>query len=546
MKGRTVVAMIISILLSLTCFAGLHAAEVKLTASDGAIYLFGISVSIYGDYAIVGAPVDVSGIGSAYIFQVSDGTQLARLTASDGEANDFFGVSVSIYGDYAIVGAYQDDSNKGSAYIFEKPVGGWTNMTETAKLTASDGLADDYFGNSVSIYGDYAIVGAYQDDSYKGSAYIFEKPVGGWTNMTETAKLTASDGEANDCFGISVSIYGDYAIVGAPGDDSNKGSAYIFEKPGGGWTNMTQTAKLTASDGLADDCFGFSVSIYGDYAIVGAYQDDSKGSAYSFLRSGGSWHEKKKQTASDGAAGDLFGNSVSIYGDYAIVGARQDDSYKGSAYIYYSIDDLSLPVELSAFTATISGDNVILKWRTETETNNVGFSIYRSEAKDGKYTRVAFVSGAGSTPMPTDYQFIDQNAEAGKTYFYYLEDVDVTGEKNKSNTIKVVVPPAKPAQPIPKVFRLLQNYPNPFNPETWIPFDLAADANVIIRIYDMNGQLVRQFDLINQKAGSYLDKKTAAYWNGKDQLGQSVSSGIYFYTLKAGDFVATRRMVILK
>jgi hypothetical protein len=309
---------------------------------------------------------------------------------------------------------------------------------------------------------------------------------------------------------------------------------------------MTQTAKLTASDGLADDCFGFSVSIYGDYAIVGAYQDDSKGSAYSFLRSGGSWHEKKKQTASDGAAGDLFGNSVSIYGDYAIVGARQDDSYKGSAYIYYSIDDLSLPVELSAFTATISGDNVILKWRTETETNNVGFSIYRSEAKDGKYTRVAFVSGAGSTPMPTDYQFIDQNAEAGKTYFYYLEDVDVTGEKNKSNTIKVVVPPAKPAQPIPKVFRLLQNYPNPFNPETWIPFDLAADANVIIRIYDMNGQLVRQFDLINQKAGSYLDKKTAAYWNGKDQLGQSVSSGIYFYTLKAGDFVATRRMVILK
>jgi hypothetical protein len=167
-------------------------------------------------------------------------------------------------------------------------------------------------------------------------------------------------------------------------------------------------------------------------------------------------------------------------------------------------------------------------------------------ATSGNYTKIGFVSGAGNTAMLTNYQFTDKKAESGKTYFYYFEDIDIAGERSKSDIIKVVVPSAKPAQPIPKAFRLLQNYPNPFNPETWIPFDLAADANVIIRIYDMNGQLVRQFDLINQKAGSYLDKKTAAYWNGKDQLGQSVSSGIYFYTLKAGDFVATRRMVILK
>ena len=95
-------------------------------------------------------------------------------------------------------------------------------------------------------------------------------------------------------------------------------------------------------------------------------------------------------------------------------------------------------------------------------------------------------------------------------------------------------------------FALLQNFPNPFNPETWIPFDLAADASVTIRIYDVKGQLVRQLDIGKQKAGRYLDKNKAAYWNGKDQFGQSVSSGIYFYTLKAGSFMATRRMVILK
>jgi len=93
---------------------------------------------------------------------------------------------------------------------------------------------------------------------------------------------------------------------------------------------------------------------------------------------------------------------------------------------------------------------------------------------------------------------------------------------------------------------LLQNYPNPFNPETWIPFDLAADATVSIRIYDVKGELVRQLDIGRQESGRYFDKGNAAYWNGKDQLGQSVSSGLYFYMLKAGSFTATRRMVILK
>jgi bacillopeptidase F (M6 metalloprotease family) len=156
--------------------------------------------------------------------------------------------------------------------------------------------------------------------------------------------------------------------------------------------------------------------------------------------------------------------------------------------------------------------------------NNAGFAIYRSEEEDGKYTKIAFVDGAGNSAMPRNYRFVDKNAEAGKTYYYYLEDIDIQGEKNKSRTIKVVVPLAKPVQPIPKEFRLLQNYPNPFNPETWIPFDLAADANVTIRIYSVKGQLIRQLDIGKQKAGSYLDKKTAAYWNGKDQLGQSVSS----------------------
>ena len=174
------------------------------------------------------------GRGSAYVF-IRDGTtwsQQAKLTASDGATSDYFGSSVGISGDYAIVGANYDDdkgSASGSAYIFKRDGTAWT---EQVKLTASDGAAGDWFGTSVSISGDYVLVGASYDDdggSDSGSAYIFKREATVWT---EQVKLAASGGAAVDYFGCSVSISGDYVIVGACGDDSYRGSAYVFKRDG--------------------------------------------------------------------------------------------------------------------------------------------------------------------------------------------------------------------------------------------------------------------------------------------------------------------------
>ena len=319
----------------------------KLTASDGVgVDLFGYSVSVSGDTVVVGASRDDSQKGSAYVFVKPSGgwsnmTQTAKLTASDGVGDDYFGYSVSASGDTVVVGASCDDSQKGSAYVFVKPSGGWSNMTQTAKLTASDGVGDDYFGHSVSASGDTVVVGASRDDSLKGSAYVFVKPSGGWSNMTQTAKLTASDGVGVDFFGISVSVSGDTLVVGACNDDSYQGSAYVFVKPSGGWSNMTQTAKLTASDGAADDEFGSSVSVSGDTVVVGASDDDSdQGSAYVFVKPSGGWSnmtQTAKLTASDGVGDDYFGSSVSVSGDTVVVGAYGDDdngSSSGSAYVF--------------------------------------------------------------------------------------------------------------------------------------------------------------------------------------------------------------------
>ncbi len=251
--------------------------------------------------------------GSAYVFVRSGTTwsQQAKLTAFDAAAIDQFGYSVAISGDTAIVGAYGDDdagSASGSAYVF---VRSGTTWSQQAKLTALDAAASDQFGYSVAISGDTAIVGAYLDDdagSASGSAYVF---VRSGTTWSQQAKLTASDGAASDLFGYSVAISGDTAIVGAYGDDdagSDSGSAYVFVRSGTTWS---QQAKLTALDAAAVDCFGYSVAISGDTAIVGAYLDDdagsASGSAYVFVRSGTTWSQQAKLTASDGAASDQFG-----------------------------------------------------------------------------------------------------------------------------------------------------------------------------------------------------------------------------------------------
>ncbi|HBO44685.1 MAG TPA: hypothetical protein DD670_12285, partial [Planctomycetaceae bacterium] len=356
----------------------------KLTASDGAASdLFGFSVSVSGKVAIVGAYQDDdmgSNSGSAYIFENigSDWVQLAKLTASDGVTGDYFGSRVAVSGSVAVVGAYQDDdkgSNSGSAYIFEDTGSGWIQV---AKLTAADGAASDNFGNAVAIEGNTVLVAAYQDDdkgSNSGSVYVFRNTGSSWV---QNAKLTADDGAASDWFGSSVAISGSLVIVGANGDDdkgSASGSAYIFESTDSGWV---QAAKLMADDGAANDWFGYSVSISGGKAVVGAYQDDDKGSnsgsAYIFESADSGWVQVAKLTADDGVADDHFGSSVSISDSMAMVGAYGDDDKgadSGSAYIFHGGGSVWPPAaKLSAadgaashwfgYSVAISGNTAIV------------------------------------------------------------------------------------------------------------------------------------------------------------------------------------------
>ena len=355
---------------------------------------FGLLVAVSGDTVVVGAPYEDSNAtgvngdesdssaqyaGAAYVF-VRNGrtwTQQAYLKASNTEPGenrgDFFALSVAVSGDTVVVGARDEDSNatgvdgdqsdnsalnSGAAYVF---VRNGTTWTQQAYLKASTPGGGDDFGRSVAVSGDTVVVGAFGESSsatgvdgdqsdnsaeYSGAAYVF---VRNGTTWTQQAYLKASNTEAGDGFGFSVSVSGDTVVVGSPfefsnatgvnGDPSdnsatNSGAAYVFVRNG---TNWTQQAYLKASNTETWDGFGSSVAVSGNTVVVGAtYEDsnargvngnqsdnsaDTSGAAYVFVRNGTNWSQQAYLKASNADMYDNFGSSVSVSGDSVVVGA---------------------------------------------------------------------------------------------------------------------------------------------------------------------------------------------------------------------------------
>ncbi len=319
--------------------------EEQLLASDAAeADLFGFAVAISDDVALIGAKLDDDQgfqSGSAYVFRFNGLTwvQQQKLLASDGSSGDIFGSAVSVSGDVAIIGAWQDDHNgtdSGSAYVFRFNGSAWV---EEQKLLASDGAAYDKFGLSLAVSDDVAVIGAYADDdhgSLSGSAYVFRFNGSTWV---QEQKLVASDGAAYDLFGSAVAVTGDVVLIGSRQDDdngTNTGSVYVFRFNGASWIEQT---KLLASDQAPGDMFGGSVAISGDAVVIGAAADDdngtNSGSAYVFRHDGSTWIEEAKLLASDGVTSyDKFGSSVAISGDVAVVGVPEAGTATGSAYVF--------------------------------------------------------------------------------------------------------------------------------------------------------------------------------------------------------------------
>jgi hypothetical protein len=329
----------------------LSEAQVKLLPSDGTPFgHFGNHVAVSGDTAVVGAPKmhqsALTGVGAAYVFTRAGNTwtEQAKLTPSDGLPGDRFGWAVGISGGTIVVSALWDDIgpnvDQGSAYVFTRADGRWT---EQAKLTSADGAPSDEFGMSVAVSDTDVIVGATPfaeaaaESPFQGSAYVFTRTAAGWSQQE---KLITSDHAAADGFGMRVGIDHDTAVVGASGGAGGQGSAFVYTRTDGDWSERQE---LTASGA---DQFGFWLDIDGDTIVVGAPAGDTGGSAYVFTWTGGEWTEQQRLTASDATGkadnprdGDYFGRSVAVSGDTIVVGAQFDDigtqtNGQGSAYVF--------------------------------------------------------------------------------------------------------------------------------------------------------------------------------------------------------------------
>jgi hypothetical protein len=292
----------------------------------------GIAMSKDGNTVVVGAP----GESAAYVYvKPSDGWQTtqnytAKLT--NGRPGRLFGSGVGISGDTIVVS--MNDGERGAAFVFEKPEGGWQSTSNYVAMLYSESSGTLGFG-AVAIDGDTIVAAGWQAGAQVG---VFVKPAGGWRTTTETAVLRPSSVQPGQSFGPDLAISGSTIIVGGYYSDgaNSAGSAFIYVKPAGGWVNSTETADLTPSDGFPWEGFGISVSIDGETAVVGAWENNvGAGAAYVFTQPSDGWQsmtETAKLTASNTGLNSWFGYQVAICGPFVAVGAGLQGL--GFSYVY--------------------------------------------------------------------------------------------------------------------------------------------------------------------------------------------------------------------
>ncbi|MEN8194445.1 MAG: T9SS type A sorting domain-containing protein [Bacteroidota bacterium] len=479
MKLKIIIYILTSILSSSVFFGQSDLVEIqKLIVSDiSELHLFGFEVGVSGDYAVLGSVGYDNLQGAAYVYKRNGETweEIKQLTASDGAAENQFGLAVAIDGDYIVVGSYDNMTNYyGGAYVFHKDEGGADNWGEVTKLTSPEGGYDEFFSETVAIYGDFIAVAAKNQNQSTGAIYMYHNNAGVWDYHS---KLVASDGDSYDNFGFSVEIYGNYLITGAWLDEElafDAGSAYIYKYENDVWL---EHKKLLAFDGAESDYYGWDVSIYEDLIAVSATWDDDggdyTGSVYLYQKDQGgadNWGFIKKLTAFDtNNDGDQFGFSVSINDTYALCTTHADDDHgnnSGAAYL---------------FGRNTGGDD---NWGSISKliASDAGEEKYFGHAcdLDGNYAFIA--------PRHHDADWVNLTDQAA-TYVFAPENLSI----EESKLINAVV------------------FPNPANDVVTVK---GVDLNEV-KIFDIQGKILFEQDSINEQieidilnfeSGTYLVK----------------------------------------
>jgi hypothetical protein len=380
----------------------------KISSNDGATDdQFGWTMAVAGNTALISAPNTTigthAGQGSVYVFTRTDAgwVQTQKLTANDGGESDAFGISVALAGSTAIIGAPNNNSFRGAAYVFQLTGGTWV---QTQKLVASDGTDFNQFGWSVAQNSRVALIGSigatFGVNTSQGAVFAFEQTGGTWN---ETQKFSSADGVSGDSFGWSIGLEGENAVVGTGfvtvnGNDF-QGAAYTFRRTGSVWS---ETQKLTADNGDAFDFFGLAVALEGNNILIGAdgaatdgNPFSNQGAVYRFTRSDAGWSLTQTLSASDGESSDSFGTSIALQRGTALIGATGvtvDGAESAGAAYVFETSDHTM-VETQKLTASDPGENNYYGWSGAVSGKSVFVGAYIATADGHERQGAVYVQG---------------------------------------------------------------------------------------------------------------------------------------------------------
>jgi hypothetical protein len=538
---------------------------------------FSVALSADGNTALVGGPADNSWIGAAFVFTRTNGTwsqQGGKLVGGDvvGQyPEQGYSVALSADGNTAIVGGPWDNSSRGAAFVFTRSGGVWSQQgTKLVGIGAADPALQGY-SVSLSSDGYMAIVGGYADNGGAGAAWVFTRSGEEWSQQGMKLVGGGAVGPANQGSSVSLSSDGNTAIVGGSSDNSSVGAVWVFVQSAAARVTLAVDSPTLLSFNTLYDTTAVSVNltqVTGTGSITAARYSSpplspqfvsappNHVSVYRWViqQSGLTGIVAEVRFAIDQIpqAGIIDPLGVTVFnrptegtGTFTALSTSFDEPSRqlrvnvtGFSEFIFGSNDSPLPVQLTGFTGNVLGNGLVqLVWATKTEVNNFGFYVQRRFANETIFADIhgAFIPGHGTTNVSQQYSYTDSLSLAGQ-YEYRLKQVDLDGTVHYPEPIRIELGKSNLAEEKPKEFSLSQNYPNPFNPTTVVKYALPVKAHVSLVVYNTLGQIVSILTEGEMDPG-YYDVK----FNGTD-----LSSGVYLYRLRAGDFVQTRKLLLLR
>ena len=559
----------------------------------------GVALSADGNTAIVGGANDNTGAGAAWIFTRVGSTwsqQGAKLVGTGAVGNAFQGYAVALSsdGNTAIIGGYQDNTNAGAAWIFTRVGNTWSQQGAKLVGTGNVGNAQQAVSVALSSDGNTALIGAWGDNINAGACWVFTRVGNTWTQQGSKLAGNGAIGNAHQGYAVALSSDGNTALEGGYSDNTNAGAAWVFTRIGNTWTQ--QGLKLVGLGAVGNAWQGISTALSsdGNTALIGGYHDNAdKGAAWAFTRIGNTWYQQGPKLVGTGAVGNAQqGNSVALSsnGNTALSGAASDNAALGATWVFVrngpgplinlSRNNLNRPIldNQSAFdtitvsTSALAGnafasgsilnvrvgiDSIIHPNDADLEISllHLGVNdtiVYRVGGTGDNFIgtllddSAATTIASGSAPFTGSFKpsssltrFNSLDAAGAWILRVFDRTAGNTGTLN-AWSLSIIVSPATSVSPVsnnlPGKFELTKNYPNPFNPTTTIGFRVMDFGLVSLRVFDVLGREVAA--LVNE------EMHPGAYQVAFDA--STLSSGVYFYRLHAGEFSETKRMLLLK